>query len=152
MAQTFSILIQLCCLLAFSQFATGDDWPQFRGANSSGVAIGSAPPFEFGPGKNELWRLPIGDGHSSPCIVGDSIFLTTYDKTQQQLALVCIDRSKGVIRWERKIQADQIEKGHPSFNPASSSPASDGKRVVAYFGSFGLICFDMEGEKLWEQK
>ena len=50
------------------------------------------------------------------------------------------------------FRADQIEKGRPSFNPASSSPASDGKRVVAYFGSFGLICFDMEGEKLWELK
>ena len=138
--------------LAFNHFAAGADWPQFRGANSSGVATGTAPPVAFGPGKNELWRLPIGDGHSSPCIVGNSIFLTTYDKTQRQLALVCIDRSKGAIRWERDIPSDKIEKGHPSFNPASGSPASDGKRVVAYFGSFGLICFDMEGEKLWELK
>ncbi len=103
MAKAFSILVHLCCLLVFNQLAAGADWPQFRGTNSSGVATGTTPPVEFGPGKNELWRLPIGDGHSSPCIVGNSIFLTTYDKTQRQLALVCIDRSKGAIRWERVI-------------------------------------------------
>lgn len=128
------------------------DWPQFRGVNSSGLAVGPAPPVEFGPGKNELWHVPIEAGHSSPCIVGDSIFLTTYDETQKKLAVVCLDRASGKTRWQQDVQTDGIEKGHPSFNPASSTPASDGERVVAYFGSFGLICFDMSGEKLWDVK
>ena len=92
----------------------------------------------------------MGSGHSSPCIVGGSIFLTTYDETQKQLAVVCIDRSNGVTRWKRIVPTEQIEKGHPSFNPASSTPTCDGQRVVAYFGSFGLICFDVEGQELWQ--
>ena len=50
------------------------------------------------------------------------------------------------------MPTDQIEKGHPSFNPASSTPACDGQRVAAYFGSFGLICFDMDGKELWNFK
>ncbi len=50
------------------------DWPQFRGPNSAGKAEGLSPPLEFGPGKNEIWRVPIASGHSSPCIVGNSIF------------------------------------------------------------------------------
>jgi outer membrane protein assembly factor BamB len=125
------------------------DWPQFRGLNSAGQAHESSPPVEFGPGKNELWSVPMASGHSSPCIVGGSIFLTTYDDTQKQLAVVCIDRSSGQTRWKRVVPTEQIEKGHPSFNPASSTPASDGERVVAYFGSFGLICFDVEGQELW---
>ncbi len=125
------------------------DWPQFRGLNSAGNAIGPSPPIEFGPGKNELWRVPMGSGHSSPCIVGDSIFLTTYDEKLKELAVVCIERSNGQTRWQRIVPTDQIEKGHPSFNPASSTPACDGQRVVAYFGSFGLICFDIEGQRLW---
>jgi len=126
------------------------DWPQFRGPNSSGAADGAAVPVEFGPGNHELWSLPVGSGHSSPCVVGDSIFLTTYDEDQKRLEVVCIAREEGVIRWRRHVPTDEIETGHPSFNPASSTPASDGQRVVAYFGSFGLICFDMDGEKLWD--
>ena len=128
------------------------DWPQFRGANSAGVANGASVPTEFGPGKNELWRTPLEVGHSSPCVVGKVIFLTTYVKERQELAVVCIDRDNGKVRWRRVVPADAIEKGHPAFNPASSSPTSDGERVVAYFGSSGLICFDMAGEKLWERR
>lgn len=132
--------------------ASGAEWPQFRGPNSSGIATGAPPPVEFGPGKNELWRLPMGSGHSSPCVAGDAIFVTTYDKAQMKLSVVCVDRFKGEIRWTRDVPTDHIEKGHPSFNPASSSPTTDGERVVAYFGSFGLICFDIAGIKLWELK
>ncbi len=128
------------------------DWPQFRGPNSAGVANGGSVPSEFGPGKNELWRASVGAGHSSPCVVGDAIFLTAYDEKQKQLSVVCIDRRDGSTRWQRPVPANQIEKGHPSFNPASSTPASDGQRVVAYFGSYGLICFDMQGQQLWDFK
>ena len=126
------------------------DWPQFRGLNSSGIAVGPAPPLEFGSGINELWRLPLASGHSSPCIVGDSIFLTTYDQEQKRLAVVCVDARKGAIRWRRTVTAEEIETGHPSFNPASSTPASDGEHVVAYFGSCGLHCFDMQGTPVWD--
>ena len=123
---------------------------QFRGSNSAGLALGASPPLKFGPGKNELWRLPLKSGHSSPCIAGHAIFLTTYDQKYQILALLCIERTTGQILWKREVATPAIETGHPSFNPASSTPTSDGTRVVAYFGSFGLICFDMRGNPLWE--
>lgn len=128
------------------------DWPQFRGVNSAGIAVGPAPPIEFGPGKNELWQVPMAAGHSSPCVVGESIFLTTFDEQKKSLAVVCVDRSNGDIRWSKDVPTAGIEKGHPSFNPASSTPACDGERVVAYFGSYGLICFDTDGAKLWDVK
>jgi outer membrane protein assembly factor BamB len=149
-----SMVVGTVVSIALASFAGAAhaDWPQFRGPNSSGIAAGKAPPVEFGPGKNELWRVPLAKGHSSPCVVGDAIFLTTFDEKLKKLAVVCIDRFKGRIRWQRDVPTDVIEKGHPSFNPASSSPASDGERVVTYFGSFGLICFDMKGEKLWQRK
>ncbi len=78
--------------------------------------------------------------------------MTTYEETQKKLAVVCIERLSGQIRWRREVPTDHIESGHPSFNPASSTPACDAERVVAYFGSFGLICFDLEGHKLWDVK
>ena len=144
----------ICAVSVLFWFANSAcaDWPQFRGPNSAGIAKGSSPPVKFGPGKNELWRVPMGAGHSSPCVAGDAIFLTTFDEKQKKLAVVCIARSNGTIRWQRDVPVDRFETGHPSFNPASSSPTSDGERVVAYFGSFGLICFDMAGKKLWQRK
>jgi outer membrane protein assembly factor BamB len=145
----FVALMVVCCASAGS---TLGDWPQFRGLNSSGVAEGVSPPVEFGPGKNELWHVPIGSGHSSPCVVGDSIFLTTYDKKDKKLEVLRLARADGKVIWRRAISAGRIETGHPSFNPASCTPTSDGERVVAYFGSFGLICFDLKGEKLWQIK
>ena len=126
------------------------DWPQFRGVNSAGVARGPAPPIEFGPGKNQHWRVPLASGHSSPCVAGDSIYVTAFDDEGKKLTVVRIARSSGEIRWERSVDAGEIETGHPSFNPASSTPASDGERVVAYFGSYGLICFDADGAKQWD--
>ena len=128
---------------------THADWPQFRGDNSAGVADCEVP-IQFGPGRNELWSIPLESGHSSPCVMGDSIFVTTYKPDERKLEVVSINPKDGSIRWRRQVRAEKIEKGHPSFNPASSSPASDGERVVAYFGSFGLICFDWNGEKLWD--
>jgi len=146
-------LTTLCCFawLALVNAPSLADWPQFRGQNSSGIASGEVP-IEFGPGKNELWSVPLASGHSSPCIVGDSIFLTTFQADVKRLAVVCLSKENGEVRWQRDLPIEKVEKGHPSFNAASSSPASDGARVVAYFGSYGLICFDMAGEKLWDKK
>lgn len=128
-----------------------EDWPQFRGVNSAGISP-TEPPISFGAGRNELWNTPLKSGHSSPCIAADRIYLTTFDPDQHELAVVCLARSTGAILWERAVRTDEIERGHPSFNPASSTPAADGERVVAYFGSFGLICFDTSGRELWRKQ
>ena len=83
--------------------AYAEDWPQFRGPNSSGVAVGPAIPAEFGPGKNELWSVPVQAGHSSPVISGDSIFLTTFDRQTSQVSVVCLERQTGKTRWPRTV-------------------------------------------------
>ncbi|MCP4512272.1 MAG: PQQ-binding-like beta-propeller repeat protein [Fuerstiella sp.] len=139
--------VGICALLSSRASA---DWPQFRGLNSSGVANSGSVPVKFSPGQNELWHVPLAAGHSSPCVVGESVFLTTFDAEQKRLSLVCLGRADGKTRWQRYVTVETMEKGHPSFNPASSSPACDGERVVAYFGSYGLVCFDLIGDKQWE--
>lgn len=139
----------LILALLFNSLCLVDDWPQFRGVNSSGIAVDDIP-VEFGPGQKELWHIDIGPGHSSPVVVGDSIFLTTFDKARKQLSVVRIAKSDGKIIRTRSVTVGEFEKWHhPSFNPASSTVACDDECVVAYFGSFGLICFDFAGEERW---
>src|SRR5262249_23440215 len=111
-------------------------WPQFRGANSAGVAEEDRPlPVEFGPEKNCLWKTPLPVGHSSPCIWGDRIFLTGYDAAAMKLETICLDRQTGEVLWRQTAPAEKIEKGHELGNAASSTPAVDADRVYVYFGS-----------------
>ena len=127
------------------------DWPQFRGNNSDGIGTGS-PPIEFGPGKNEIWKTSLSSGHSSPCISGDRLFVTSYNNDTPAVAVVCLNRMTGEILWEKSFPVEKLEKGHPSFNPASSSPCCDDQCVIAYFGSHGLVCLDLDGNELWEKE
>ena len=54
--------------------------------------------------------------------------------------------------WSTPFHVEALEKGHPSFNPASSSPCCDAENAIAYFGSYGLVCLDHEGKLIWEQR
>jgi outer membrane protein assembly factor BamB len=128
------------------------NWAQFHGPDGAGVAPDDkAGPVEFGPEKNLAWKTALPEGHSSPCISGDRIFLTGYDRERKKLETVCVDRSTGKILWRKDAPAEKIEKFHATGNPASSTPVSDGKAVYCYFGSCGLMAYDFNGAVLWEK-
>ena len=125
-------------------------WTQFRGPNCSGDAgKQDGVPIEFGAEKNLQWKTPLTPGASSPCIWGDRIFLTAFDREKKQLEVLCLDRTDGRILWQREVETKKIEKVHSASTPASGTIATDGERVYAYFGSRGLLCYDNEGEMIW---
>lgn len=126
-----------------------ENWPRFRGPNGSGVSSEGRFPIEFGPGNNELWMTPLPSGHSSPCIWGDRIFLTGYDGVN--LLTWALDRTTGRVLWQKQVAPTAIEQGSRNGNPASSTPATDGERVHVYFGSFGLVTYDVTGNELWRK-
>jgi outer membrane protein assembly factor BamB len=126
-------------------------WPQFRGPNSSGIGEGS-PPVQFGPDQKVLWKTAVGSGLSSPSIWEDRIFLTEVDRPNKQLATLAIDRRTGKILWRRTVPAGEVEKVHDISSPAASTPATDGERVYVYFGSYGLLCYDLNGKLVWERR
>lgn len=125
-------------------------WPQFRGPGGSGLAPeGMRLPVDFGPGKNALWKTALPPGHSSPCIWGDRIFLTGFDKAAGKLETLGIDRASGRILWRRTAPARRLERVHAISTPANPTPAADAERVYVYFGSYGLLCYDFEGRPQW---
>ncbi len=123
-------------------------WPQFRGPNASGVSGSAKPPVEFGPGTNQHWKISVPSGMSSPCVWRDRIFLTAF--ADGALETICYGRRDGQRLWKQAVTPEKLEDYHATeSSPAASTPATDGKRVVSYFGSCGLICYDLKGKELW---
>jgi len=144
----------LCALVALSSavLAAPPEWPQFRGPNCTGVAASAAkPPIEFGPEKNLRWKTGLPSGASSPVIAGDRIFLTGF--SDGKLETLALKRSDGTILWRHAAQTEGIEPFfEKSGTPAAPSCATDGEHVVSYFGSCGLLCYDLDGRELWTVK
>ncbi|HAV65416.1 MAG TPA: pyrrolo-quinoline quinone [Verrucomicrobiales bacterium] len=137
------------CTLPAAGAAAPENWPRFRGPNGSGVSATASFPTHFGPGTNMLWQLTLPEGHSSPCIWGDHLFLTGFDGAE--LLTIAIDRRDGRELWRRGVAPAEIERGSRNGNPASSTPVTDGRRVHVYFGSFGLVCYELDGDELWRR-
>ncbi|HEX4130745.1 MAG TPA: PQQ-binding-like beta-propeller repeat protein [Pirellulales bacterium] len=99
--------------------------------------------------KELVWRQPIAPGHSTPCVSGDRIFLTTFDG--KELATLALDRATGKPLWRQVAPAKEIEKYHTTGSPAAATPACDGHRVYSFFGSYGLLCYDTDGKLIWSK-
>ena len=144
-----SRVVLACCALAPLTLVAAEppDWSRFRGPNGSGISTATRVPTEFGPSKNLLWKLPLPQGHSSPILQGDRIYLTALrDGT---LVTIAIDRGTGKILWERgapKVKTVVVDKRN---NPASPSPAVEANGIYVFFPDYGLIGYDRGGKQLW---
>ena len=149
--QTLIMAGMLVNLSVFSQKADPITWPDFRGVNCSGIASPDQdPPTAFGPNKNILWKITLPEGHSSPSIWGDRIFISGYMEEGKLLKMLCINRKNGKTIWEENIPVEAFEKFNAVSNPATATPTTDGERVYFYFCSFGMICYDFDGKLQWK--
>ena len=143
------IALVVVALFANAGRAGAQSWSQFRGPGGSGVADGQKPPVEFGPDKNLKWKVPAPGGLSSPIVAGDKLVITAFEGGK--LYTVAYDRADGKEAWRREAPAKKIEayfkKGG---SPAQSTPATDGNRIFAFFGSCGVFCYDLAGKELWQ--
>ncbi|MCP9495283.1 MAG: PQQ-like beta-propeller repeat protein [Pyrinomonadaceae bacterium MAG19_C2-C3] len=174
MKRFLSTYLLLCCL-CYGIPAHAQHWSSFRGTNASGVADKQNPPTSWDAAKmtNIKWKTPIpGLAHSSPIVWGDRVFVTTAissdpksefraglygdvepaaDLSKHSWRVYSLDKRTGKILWER-IAHEGIPKTkrHTKASQASSTPATDGKHVIAFFGSEGLYCYDADGKLLWK--
>lgn len=144
--------IILALLIACSFVSEEDfgihDWSRFRGPNGSGLADASGLPMEFGPDKNVIWKTDLPTGYSSPILAHGKIFLTAIDG--QSLYTICLDQQSGKELWRKQAPRDREEKLDPRNNPASPSPAIDDKQVYVFFGDYGLVTYDLDGNEKWQ--
>ena len=168
-------LFAISLLTSVYVVAHAQNWPQFRGPGATGVVEGSPQPVKFDASNqlNVRWKTPIpGLSHSSPVVWGNKIFVTTAvssakdetrfglygdvapvkDDPQHTWKVYAIDKQKGTILWERvAYEGIPKVKRHPKSSHAASTPVTDGKYLIAMFGSEGLYAYDLNGKLLWKQ-
>ena len=150
-------------------------WPRWRGPNDTGVAPHADPPIEWSEEKNVKWKVALpGTGHSTPIVWGPLVLFTAavpygeavepkpdlapgaHDNApvthRHDFVVVAVDRETGETLWQRSVRKElPHERAHVSAGFASASPVTDGEHILAFFGSRGLYCLDLEGELLWEK-
>jgi outer membrane protein assembly factor BamB len=78
--------------------------------------------------------------------------LLSYFRPRGALLVLAVDKASGRVLWEREVEADSIESLHGTNSPASPTPVTDGERIYVYFGSRGLVAFDLDGRRIWEKR
>ncbi len=179
-----SFLALACCLGVSS--CLGDDfqteclnnWHQWRGPRADGLAPHGDPPIQWSEKENVEWKVAVpGEGHATPIVWGDRIFVLSAVKTEREVesldppkmeppggyktprplayyrfTVICIDRETGRVRWQRvACEVLPHEGRHGTNTYASASPTTDGHRLVVSFGSHGVFCYDLEGTLLWDR-
>jgi outer membrane protein assembly factor BamB len=152
------------------------DWPQFRGIRAAGIAEGFpvAETWDVASGRGVRWTTAIpGLGLASPIVWGDLVCLSTSisrqrdaalkvglygdvesvsDDTEHEWRTYCLDRKSGAVRWQQTVlRAVPKIKRHPKSSHANSTLATDGERLIAFFGSEGLYAYDLTGKPLWKK-
>ena len=97
-----------------------------------------------------VWKQALPPGHSTPTVFGERIFLTGH--ADGELVTMCLEFSTGRVIWRHAVRADQLEKVHTEGSLAAASVACDGRRVYAFFGSLGLLCYGADGTLLWTKQ
>ena len=179
-ALTLGIGLGLAGLSLMAEAAPAGNWPQWRGADGSGVSNEKNLPSEWSATKNIKWKTAIeGRAHSSPIVWGKMVFLTTAvegtpvqgakaathmlgDKEfvhpdsigadrKHTFKVVALDRDTGKIAWQATAwEGTPYDDRHRKSSYAASTPATDGKMVYAYFGTEGLYAYDFKGKLAWK--
>lgn len=140
------LFVTLACSLPA---LASENWPRFRGPAGTGHHSGAVLPTHWGP-ENIAWRVDLkGEGHSTPVNWGPRIFLTAATEKGRSRIVFALDASDGRLLWERTIPCDAPERTHAMNSFATATCATDGERVVAFFGAGGIHCFDLDGNPLW---
>src|SRR3954466_6619418 len=119
--------------------ARADNWPAFRGAAGRSGSNDKGLPPKGGREKNVRWRVDLpGKSNGSPVVWGDRVFVAQAVEKDKRRTVMCFGRADGKLLWQSGVAYAEKESTHPDNPYCSGTPATDGERVVACFGSAGL--------------
>jgi outer membrane protein assembly factor BamB len=152
MKQNFPIAQTLLfsALFLTASFSKAADWPAWRGPDGSGVANEKNLPTKWSDTENVRWKIKLPErGNSTPIVWKDKIFITQPDGERR--TVICFDRANGKQFWQAGPTYKEKERSHRTNPTCSASPVTDGERVIAWFGSAGVYCYDLSGKELWHR-
>ncbi len=135
----------------FEEVGDVHDWTGWRGGHLHGVSAESDLPRHWNADEGVRWKVSVvGRGNSSPVVTGDRVILTSLISSSgaEQLVLLCLSRNDGHTLWRREL-GSPAGRTHNKNGYASSTVATDGRRVFAFFGSQGIFCYDLNGRRIW---
>ena len=160
----------------FESMESNQQWPSYRGYFASGYMDNAHLPdsFNLETSYNVKWNMDVpGLGLSCPVIWDERVFITTavsdsdtegyltgmygdiepvQDSSEHVWKVYCLDKSTGEILWEQDARKGIPQvKRHPKSSHANTTIATDGTHVIAFFGSEGLYCYNVEGELIWKR-
>lgn len=147
--QYFFFAVAVC--LAVS--GPADEWPGWRGPFRNGLTDDVGVPTTWSSTENVLWKTPLpGAGISNPIVWQDRVIVTASEgHDHSELHVICFDRETGKERWHQKLWGTSPTLFYPQSGMASPSPLTDGERVLVFFGTGDVFCFDMLGGLLWQR-
>jgi len=143
-----------CFLLLFLPvFLDAQEWTRFHGANGAGSSDSKGIPVKW-TSVDYAWAVDLpGQGHSSPVLWGEKIFITCADHQKAMQYFLCIDGRTGRTIWKKMYQ-EKNYRIHKFNSYASSTPAVDAKHVIFSWTnkeSDHLLCLDHSGNELWRR-
>lgn len=143
-----AVLGFLGMLTAFSAVAA--PWPSWRGPNQDNTAPDTKYPLQWDQKKNVKWRAELPEaGNSSPVVWGNQVFVTQAIEDGKRRTVIAFDRTDGRRLWQQGVDFPGEDPRHKTNPHCSASPVTDGERVVASFGSAGIVAYDFSGKQLW---
>ena len=144
--------VVLGLVIGLSLSASAANWPGWRGPEGSGLSAEKALPLHWSTNQNVHWRVPLPDrGNSTPVIYHDRVFLTQAITHQNRYTVMCLDGNTGGLVWQSGVTWPEKEPTSQENPPCTPSPVTDGRRVIAWFGSAGVYCYDYAGRELWHR-
>lgn len=144
------LLSTIACLAAAT--AAAEDWPAWRGPRGNGHSDETGYPLEWSATSHVKWKVALpGPGNSTPVITGQRVFVSCASQEGRQRGLLCLDRDNGSILWQQRVAYTEPEPTHATNPYCSSSPVTDGQRVIVWHGSAGVHAYTLEGANLWSR-
>lgn len=136
--------------------AASTDWSCWRGPHRDNKNPNATPPLRWGKSDNIAWRAAVpGSGHSSPCVAGGDVYITTADEKGETQTLLAYDRRSGELHWQTVLHQGGLMPKHEKNTHASATPACDGKRVYVPMmngGHLWLSAVETNGRLAWQTK
>ena len=136
-----------------SMAASTSDWPQWRGPRRDGISQerGLLKQWPTG-GPKLLWQVnDIGDGFSTPVVVGSRIYLMS-NRGMDNEFVQALSTQDGKVIWTTRVG----NVGNPSHDPAHakarSTPTVDGNFIYALGSDGDLVCLEAGSGKIRWQK